>query len=63
MMIGPSAPNGPPVPIEIGGGKRFEQRDFRLNPAAPDQDRLERLRNAVAANFFRAVARHQPDDQ
>ena len=42
---------------------RLEDRDLRLDQAAAEQNRFERFGNAVAANFLRAVARHQPDDQ
>ena len=63
MMIGPSAPNGPPVPIEIADDSGFSTATFSIHAALPDQDRLERLGNAVAADPLRAVARHQADDQ
>ena len=46
-----------------GGRERLEDGDFRLDPAAADQDGLDRLGDAVAANLLRAVARHQADDQ
>ena len=62
-MIGPSAPNGPPVPIAIADDDRLEDRDLRLHPAAPDEDRLHRLGNSVAADLLRAESRHQTDDE
>ncbi len=34
MMIGPSAPNGPPEPIEIADDSGLSTRDLRLDPAA-----------------------------
>ena len=62
-MIGPSAPNGPPVPIEMAEESGFRIATFGLDPAAADQDRLERLGDAVAADLRRAVARHRADDE
>lgn len=44
-------------------GDRLEQRYLRRNQAATEQDRLERFRNAVAANFLRPEARHQANDE
>ena len=46
-----------------GARKRLQNRHLRFHFAAVDQDRFDRLRNAVAANPLRAVARHQSDDQ
>ncbi len=46
-----------------GGGNWLEHRNFRLHAAAPDQNRLQRLGDAVAANFRRTIARHETDDQ
>ena len=63
MMIGPSAPNGPPVPMEMADETGFKTATFGVEPAAPDQDRLERLGNSVAADLLRAEARHETDDQ
>ena len=45
------------------GGDGLQDRDLRLDPAAADQDRLERLGDAVAADLLRAEARHQADDE
>src|SRR5581483_960996 len=45
------------------GGERLQEGDPWLHPAPVDQDRLNRLRDAVAANPLRAVARYQPDDE
>ena len=62
-MIGPSAPNGPPDPIEIAdeSGFRIASRGCTRLPLI----RIDSMRfgNAVAANALRAVARHQADDQ
>ena len=44
-------------------GERLENRDLRLDQAAAEQDRFQRFGDAVAADFLRAVARHQTDDQ
>ena len=63
MMIGPSAPNGPPVPIEIAEDSGLRIGDFRLHAAAADQDRLDGFGNAVAADLLGAKARHQPDGE
>ena len=41
----------------------FRIATLRLDPAALDQDRLDGLRDAVAANPLRAVARHEADDE
>ncbi len=43
-------------------GQRFEQGDLGIDPATADQDCLDRLRDAVAANFLRPVAGHEADD-
>src|SRR3954468_5835177 len=45
------------------GRNRFQDRDLRLNQTAAEQNRFERFRDAVAADFLRAVARHQTNDQ
>ena len=63
MMIGPSAPNGPPEPIEIADESGFSSATLGCDAAAADQDRLQRLGDAVAADVLRAVARHEADDQ
>ncbi len=44
-------------------GKRLEQRDPRLDAAAVDQNRFDRLRNPVAADALGPVAGHDADDQ
>ena len=59
MMIGPSAPNGPPEPIEIAADSGLSTRELGLDAAAAQQDRLERLGNAVAADLLGAEPRHQ----
>ena len=63
MMIGPSAPNGPPVPIGDRRGERFQDSDLHIEPAASEQDGLDRLRDAVAADLLAAVTCYQPDDE
>ena len=63
MMIGPSAPNGPPVPIEIAEETGLSTATFALQAAAADEDRLQRLGDAVAADPVGAVARHHADDE
>ena len=61
-MIGPSAPNGPPVPIAIAARKRLEKRDSRRDAALVEQHLFHRLGDAVPANRLVAVARHEADD-
>ena len=63
MIIGPSAPNGPPEPIEIAEEIGFEKSDFRFYPATIQQNGLDRLRYAVASDALGAVFRHDSDDQ
>ena len=58
MMIGPSAPNGPPLPIEIA-----EETGFRIATALAVENGLNRLGNAVAPDLFRSEAGHQANDQ
>ena len=60
MMIGPSAPNGPPVPIEIAEDSGLSTATL-AHPALADQNCLDGFRNSVAADLLRAEARHQPD--
>ena len=44
-------------------GERLQDREPRLDAAAVDQNRLDRFRDAVAANPFRSVTRHEADDE
>ena len=62
-MIGPSAPNGPPVPIEIAAETGFKKCDPRRNAALVRQHLFHRLRDAMSPNSFRPVTGHQPYDQ
>ena len=61
-MIGPSAPKGPPVPIEMA-----EEIGFRMATGGgsdfAEQNRLDGLRDAVPADFFRSVTCEQADHQ
>ena len=63
MMIGPSAPNGPPVPMLIAAemGLRTATRGSTRLP--PGEDRLDRLGHAVAADLLGAEPGHQADDE
>ncbi len=45
-----------------GGGDGFEHGDARFDARSVEQDGLDSLRDAVAANLVRAVARHDADD-
>ena len=63
MMIGPSAPNGPPVPIEIAeeiGFRMATLADMRLRPI-----RMASIASGIPCPRIRsdAIARHQADDQ
>ena len=62
-MIGPSAPNGPPEPMEMADDSGFSRASFGCDPAAVDQNGFDRFGNAVPADSFGSVARHQSDDQ
>ncbi len=62
-MIGPSAPNGPPVPMLIALEIGFRIGQTRLDLAAVDQDPLHRLRDAVPADLLGPEPGHQADDE
>ena len=61
-MMGPSAPNGPPVPMAMAAESGFRIATFGCDAAAIDQHRFHRFGNAVAANLVGAVARHDAND-
>ena len=63
MMMGPSAPNGPPEPMEMALERGLRMRDLGLHFAAVDQDGFDGFRDAVAADALRAVSRHDSDDE
>src|SRR5205823_14034928 len=46
-----------------GGGQRLEYGDPGGHAALPDEDRPERLRDAVTADSLGAVPRHESDDE
>ncbi len=46
-----------------GGGQRLEHSHLRGHAALADQNRLDRFRNPVSADFLRAKASHQADDK
>src|SRR5438105_12995526 len=58
--LGAERPTGPDG---NGGGQRLEYGDPGGHAALPDQDRLERLRDAVTADSLEAVPRHESDDE
>jgi hypothetical protein len=62
-MIGPSAPNGPPDPIEMADDSGFSSAALRLDPAAVHQNGFNRFGDAVAADALGPVPRHDADDQ
>src|SRR3954454_21940692 len=45
------------------GGNRFKQRHPRRNARAAQQNGFNGLRHTVAADLFRAKARHHSDDE
>ena len=45
------------------GRKRLEQRDLGFHAAAVDQNRFDGFWNAVPADSFGAVARHNPNNE
>src|SRR5207247_4120546 len=49
MMIGPSAPKGPPEPIDIAE-HRFKDRQFWFHATAVKQDRFDSLGNSMSSN-------------
>ena len=63
MMIGPSAPNGPPEPIEIAADSGFSTATLGSIAAAVHQNGFDGFGNAVAADALRAVTGHQSHDQ
>jgi hypothetical protein len=46
-----------------GGGDWLEESDLGLNQTPAEQNRFERFRNAMSADFFRAISRHESDDE
>ena len=63
MMIGPSAPNGPPEPMEMAAERGFRIAKRGLDATAIHQDGLDRFGDAVSSNLFGSIARHQSDDE
>ena len=63
MMIGPSAPNGPPLPIDTADDRGLSSATLSDSRLLAEQDGLDRFRDAVAADLVRSEARHQADDQ
>ncbi len=63
MMIGPSAPNGPPDPIEIADESGFKIATRGSTRLPRSRDRFDRFGNAVTANALGAIARHHADDE
>ena len=51
MMIGPSAPNGPPDPIEIADDSGLSSATLGSTRDAVDQNRFDRFGDAVAADL------------
>jgi hypothetical protein len=63
MMIGPFRAERPAGADGDRGRQRLQHGDPRLHPALADEDRLERLRDAVSADALRTVSGHHPDDE
>ncbi len=63
MMIGPSAPNGPPLPIETADESGLSSATLGDSRLFAVEDRLDGFGNAVPADLVRPEARHQADDQ
>ena len=59
IMIGPSAPKGPPDPIAIAAEIGFKQRNLRIHFCAMKENRFDRLWNSVAPDLVRTKPRHQ----
>ena len=51
------------MPIEIADDRGFRNRNFGRHATAANQDRLDRLGNAMPANLLRPETRHQTDRQ
>jgi hypothetical protein len=62
MIIGPSAPNGPPVPIEIADEISLRSATFGSITLRPRGIASSAFGNSVSANFFRPVPRHQTNN-
>src|SRR2546422_94005 len=59
----PRGADRPAGPDGNGGGQRLEHGNPGGHAALPDEDRLERLRDAVAPDPLGAVPRHESDDE
>ena len=62
-MIGPSAPNGPPVPMLIALEMGFKMASRGCTRLPFDQDALHSFGDAVSADLLGPEAGHQPNDQ
>ena len=62
-MMGPSAPNGPPVPMATAADSGLRNVIARRDAALVEEHLLHRLGDAVAADGPGAVARHEPHDE
>src|SRR5262249_2101247 len=58
--FGAERPTGPNRNCRRNG---FQDRKFRLDAAAVEQNGFNGFRYAMAANSFRTVSRHQPDNE
>ena len=61
MMMGPSAPNGPPEPMAMAAEMRLEHGHFGVDARAVEQDGFDGFGDAVAADFLRSEMRHDAD--
>ena len=62
-MMGPSAPNGPPVPIATAADVGLRSVTRAGNAALSVEHPLHYFGDAVAANCGRSVASHESNDQ
>ena len=58
IMIGPSAPNGPPVPMENAEDNGFSTATLKPMRLCPMRISLQRLRDLVPADLFRTITGH-----
>jgi hypothetical protein len=60
IMIGPSAPKGPPDPMAIAAEIGFNMSDFGIHFCAMQENRFDRLGDSVPTDLVRTEPRHQP---
>ena len=63
MMIGPSAPKGPLLPMLIAAEMGFSMATLGSTRLPAAENRLDGLGHAVTADLLRSEPRHQADDE